>query len=110
MIAPLVDLTTALAFLAGLAALLTTGSWRAALRALLDLLIAAGLLHLSLARGWSALAVAAAVVALRHVLWAVLAAGSPAPMRTSRRRCGEDDHRLAWATRGEPGDDRRTTA
>lgn len=110
MTARLVDLTTALAFVAGLAALLTTGSWRAALRVLLDLLVAAGLLRLALGRGWPALATAAAVVLLRHLLWAALAAGSPAPWRTSPPSCGPDDHRLALAARGEPGPDRRTTA
>ena len=104
------DLTTGLAFLAGFAALVSTGSWRAALRVLLDLLVAAGLLRLSLAGGWSALAVAAAVVALRHVLWAVLAAGAPGPAATSPPRCGEDDPRLALAARGEHGADRRSTA
>ncbi|MBM0227283.1 MULTISPECIES: hypothetical protein [Micromonospora] len=109
MTGPLPDLTTGLAFLAGLAALVTTGSWRAALRALLDLLVAAGLLRLSLAGGWSALAVAAAVVALRHLLWAALAAGPPGPAPTSPPRCGGDDHRLALAARGEHGEDRRRT-
>ncbi|MCI4065900.1 hypothetical protein MRQ36_26455 [Micromonospora sp. R77] len=108
MTAALVDLTTALAFVAGLTALATTGAWRAALRVLLDLLVAAGLLHLSLARSWSALGAAAAVVALRQVLWAAVAAGPPGPVRRSPPRCGGDDHRLAWATRGEPDHDRRT--
>ncbi|WP_319462848.1 hypothetical protein [Micromonospora sp. RTP1Z1] len=107
MTGPLPDLTTGLAFLAGFAALVTTGSWRAALRALLDLLVAAGLLHLSLARGWSALTVAAAVVALRHLLWAALAAGAPGPAPTSLAPCGADDRRIALATRGEHGADRR---
>ncbi|WP_200207181.1 hypothetical protein [Micromonospora coerulea] len=107
---PLGDLATVLAFLAGFAALVTTGSWRAALRILLDLLVAAGLLHLSVAGGWTALAVAAAVVVLRRVLWVTLAAGTPGSAPTSPPRCAGDDHRLALAARGEHGEDRRTTA
>jgi hypothetical protein len=58
--------------------LLATWSWRTALRILLDLLTAAGLLGLSGAPGWGALAGAAAVVALRRLLWAVLAVPPPA--------------------------------
>ncbi|MFE0590771.1 hypothetical protein [Micromonospora echinospora] len=57
--------------------LLTSGSWRAALRILLDLLTAAGLLRLSGAPGWGALAAVAAIVALRRLLWAALAAAEP---------------------------------
>ncbi|SCL24476.1 hypothetical protein GA0074692_1775 [Micromonospora pallida] len=58
--------------------LLATGAWRTALRILLDLLTAAGLLGLSGAPGWGALAGAASVVALRQLLWAALAAPPPA--------------------------------
>ncbi|BCL17709.1 hypothetical protein [Micromonospora sagamiensis] len=57
--------------------LLTSGSWRAALRILLDLLTAAGLLRLGGAQGWGALAAVAAIVALRRLLWAALAVAEP---------------------------------
>lgn len=59
-------------------ALLTAGSWRTALRILLDLLTAAGLLRLTGARGWADLAGVAAIVALRQVLWAALTPDRPA--------------------------------
>ncbi|MEU4569256.1 hypothetical protein [Micromonospora sp. NPDC023956] len=75
--------------------LLTSGSWRTALRVLLDLLTAAGLLRLSGAPGWGALAGAAAVVALRRLLWVALVASATtadrapderhAPIRAGRR-------------------------
>ncbi|MDT0528979.1 hypothetical protein RM555_08235 [Micromonospora sp. DSM 115977] len=74
----LVTATTALAALAGLAVLLGTGSWRCAMRVLLDLLTAAGLLRLAGGQGWTALAAAAAIVLLRRLLWAALTANGPA--------------------------------
>ncbi|MFY1682435.1 hypothetical protein ACN265_12935 [Micromonospora sp. WMMD730] len=75
---------SALALGVGAVALLTTRSWRTALRVLLDLLVAAGLLRLAGGRSWSALATAAAVVVLRHLLSAGLnAAASTAPPPTA---------------------------
>jgi hypothetical protein len=65
------------ALLAGLAVLAGGGSWRLALRVLLDLLTAAGLLRLTADQAWAQVAEAAAVVALRVALWRVLAAGAP---------------------------------
>ncbi|MEV0329397.1 hypothetical protein AB0H63_23560 [Micromonospora echinospora] len=66
--------------------LLTSGSWRAALRILLDLLTAAGLLRLGGAQGWAALAAVAAIVALRRLLWAALAASEPTDGAPDDRR------------------------
>ncbi|MFI6820128.1 hypothetical protein ACIBJE_04145 [Micromonospora sp. NPDC050187] len=74
--------------------LLTSGSWRAALRILLDLLTAAGLLRLSGAPGWGALAAVAAIVALRRLLWAALAASeSSAGAAPEDRRAPTPAHR-----------------
>lgn len=84
MIATLVDLTTALAFLSALIVLLVSRSGRIALRVLLDLLVATSLLRLALAETWTALAMAAAVVTLRQVLWAAVATARPD--RTEHRR------------------------
>ncbi|MFG1779890.1 hypothetical protein ACGFIR_26405 [Micromonospora sp. NPDC049051] len=77
MIRALVTAVTAAAALAGLAVLLGTGSWRSAMRVLLDLLVAAGLLRLASGQGWTELAAAAAIVGLRRLLWAALTAGGP---------------------------------
>ncbi|MEU5940506.1 hypothetical protein ABZ807_15240 [Micromonospora sp. NPDC047548] len=76
--AGLASVATALALCCGAVVLLTAGSWHAALRVLLDLLVAAGLLRLAVGSGWRSLAAAAAVILLRHLLWAGLAAGPPA--------------------------------
>ncbi|MBQ1074292.1 hypothetical protein KBX06_14135 [Micromonospora sp. C31] len=77
MIPALVAAVTAAAALAGLAVLFGTGSWRSAMRVLLDLLTAAGLLRLAGGQGWPDLAAAAAIVLLRRLLWAALTAGGP---------------------------------
>ncbi|MFG3417429.1 hypothetical protein ACIBTZ_29220 [Micromonospora sp. NPDC049460] len=84
--------TTALATLAGLAALVGTRSWRCALRVLLDLLTAAGLLRLAVDQGWAELAAAAAIVLLRRLLWAALTGA--APPRLSAASSGQEDHHL----------------
>ncbi|WP_422756193.1 hypothetical protein [Micromonospora sp. WMMD708] len=85
---------SALALGVGAVALLTTRSWRTALRVLLDLLVAAGLLRLAGGRSWSALATAAAVVLLRHLLGAGLTAPPPtAPPTTDPR---------TWVSRAHP--------
>ncbi|MBF9133784.1 hypothetical protein I0C86_33340, partial [Plantactinospora sp. S1510] len=53
---PLGTLLTALALGSAAMTLLTTGSWRAAIRLLLDLLTAAGLIRLAAAQSWTDLA------------------------------------------------------
>ncbi|WP_207921463.1 hypothetical protein [Micromonospora sp. KC721] len=68
---------TGLALLCGAVVLVTVRSWRAALRVLLDLLVAAGLLRLAVDSGWDALATAAVIILLRRLLWAGLAAPVP---------------------------------
>lgn len=78
----LTAVVTALALLAAGTVLCTGGSWRTALRVLLDLLVAAGLLRLAAGRGWTALATAAAIVALRQLLWAAVSATGPVPPTT----------------------------
>ncbi|WP_229403419.1 hypothetical protein [Micromonospora okii] len=88
---------TAAAFLVGLAVLLGGNSWRLALRVLLDLLTAAGLLRLAGDQGWAQVAGAAAVVALRAALWRALSAPAPVPrplarptsLHRPRRSCSE---------------------
>ncbi|MFJ6194513.1 hypothetical protein [Micromonospora sp. NPDC092111] len=78
--ATLAALVAALALAAGAAVLLTARSWRTALRVLLDLLVAAGLLRLVAGPGWTALATEAAIIALRQLLWLGLGpAGSTPP-------------------------------
>ncbi|MBE1485453.1 hypothetical protein [Plantactinospora soyae] len=69
---PLGTLVTALALGSAAVVLLTTGSWRVAIRVLLDLLTAAGLIRLAAAQGWIDLASAAVIVLLRQVVSAVL--------------------------------------
>ncbi|WP_446209930.1 hypothetical protein [Micromonospora sp. IBSANI012] len=82
----LAGVATALALGSGAVVLLTVRSGRTALRVLLDLLVAAGLLRLSVGSGWAALATAAAIILLRQLLWAGLAAAPPAPGTDYRRR------------------------
>ncbi|MBB5826441.1 hypothetical protein ACGFI4_06380 [Micromonospora carbonacea] len=100
MTAPLPSVVTAVALLVGLATLAATGSWRRALRVLLDLLTAAGLLRLTGDQGWTQLAGAAAIVAVRTALWRVVVATTPpggtgrSAVRRGRARCGADDHAL----------------
>ncbi|MFC5926606.1 hypothetical protein [Micromonospora vulcania] len=112
MIGALVTAVTALALTAGLATVFATGSVRTAVRVLLDLLTAAGLLRLAGGPGWSALASAAAIVALRQMLAAALATARPwsrgqFPPPWSRRQspppCAVDGHHLPLAVRGETG-------
>ncbi|MFC6018521.1 hypothetical protein ACFP2T_20210 [Plantactinospora solaniradicis] len=69
---PLGTLLTALALGSAAVTLLTTGSWRTAIRLLLDLLTAAGLIRLAAAQSWIDLASAAVIVALRQLISAVL--------------------------------------
>ncbi|MFC8619079.1 hypothetical protein ACFT9M_22040 [Micromonospora purpureochromogenes] len=80
----LAGVATALALGSGAVVLLTVRSGRTALRVLLDLLVAAGLLRLAVGSGWTALATAAAIILLRQLLWAGLAAAPPTPAPTIR--------------------------
>ncbi|MBM0233234.1 hypothetical protein JNW91_16020 [Micromonospora sp. STR1_7] len=100
---------TALALVTGVVIVLSTGAPRTAIRVLLDLLIAAGLLRLVGNPGWNGLAGAAAIIALRQLLWAALGVAPPWPRRQSRPPCGGDDHHLPLAVRGGTGDSGRTT-
>ncbi|WP_433528723.1 hypothetical protein ACQPYA_20540 [Micromonospora sp. CA-263727] len=68
MTATLSAVVTVLGALAATVALVATGSWPTALRVLLDMLVAAGLLRLTGNQGWPDLAAVAAVVVLRLVL------------------------------------------
>ncbi len=75
------------AVLAGLVTLLLTQRVRAALPVALDFLTAAGLLRLSAQQTWQAIAGAAAVIAVRHlVLWAFAQQTGPLPVARSRFR------------------------
>ncbi|MBY8874727.1 hypothetical protein K7640_23135 [Micromonospora sp. PLK6-60] len=99
-------LVTTLALVCAVVALVTSRSWRAALRVLLDLLTAAGLLRLTVDQGWTELAGAALIIMVRRLLWAVLATGPPALFRRSG---GGNDHGLTWR-HGETGYNGRNTA
>jgi hypothetical protein len=68
----------AAALLLGAAALLLTRDARAALAILLDLLLVAGLLHLSASAAWTAIGTAALVVTIRKVVAHGLRAGRSA--------------------------------
>lgn len=59
--------------------LLAAASWRAALRVLLELLTAAGLVRLATARTWTDVATVAVIVVIRTVLSAVLLGPASAP-------------------------------
>lgn len=59
--------------------LLLTASWRAALRTLLELLMAAGLVRLAAAQSWTDLAAAAAIVVIRNLLSTALLSPPPRP-------------------------------
>ncbi|MCU0300264.1 MAG: hypothetical protein MUF35_01515 [Candidatus Nanopelagicales bacterium] len=91
-LAGLVDAAASLLALAGV--LLAVAIWvsardlRAALAVLLDLLLVVGLLRLGLLRTWTDLLVAAALVAVRRVVWFGLAQRShhPAPAAPDPRR------------------------
>jgi hypothetical protein len=76
-------LTVAAAILAGAVVLARTRSTGRALPVLLDLLTAAGLLRLSAVPTWDALAVTAAVVALRRLVTAGVRTASTARRPTT---------------------------
>ncbi|MCG5466226.1 hypothetical protein AB0K35_12810 [Micromonospora sp. NPDC053740] len=99
----LVTAVTALALVAGVLTTLTTGALRRGVRVVLDLLTAAGLLHLAGEPGWNGLAGAVAIIALRQLLGAALSRRPPWSGRQSPAPCAEDDHHLPLASTGETG-------
>ncbi|MET8348303.1 hypothetical protein [Micromonospora sp. NPDC005206] len=105
----LVTAVTALALVAGVVTLLSTGAVRTAVRVLLDLLTAAGLLRLAGDPSWASLVGSAAIVALRQLLGVALGAFPPRSRRQFRRPCAADGHHLPLAVRGETGARGRTT-
>ncbi|MGK5740841.1 hypothetical protein [Micromonospora sp. URMC 103] len=109
MIAALVTTVTAAAFVAAAVVLLCTGRALLAVRILLDLLTAAGVLRLAGNRTWSALGAAVMIIVLRQLLWAALSEHGRGSRRQSPPRCGKDDHHLPLAVRGEAGDTGRMT-
>ncbi|WCN78733.1 hypothetical protein [Micromonospora sp. LH3U1] len=106
---PLVTVVTALALVAGVVIALSTGALRTAVRVLLDLLTAAALLRLAADPGWSGLAGAVAIIALRQLLGAALSGPPPWSGRQSPASCAGDDHHLPLAVRGETGESGRVT-
>ncbi|WP_435207858.1 hypothetical protein [Micromonospora sp. bgisy143] len=103
MITGLVEVVTALALVVGVVTAVCTGDVRVAVRVLLDLLTAAGLLRLAGDPAWGGLASTAAIVALRQLLAAALTLPPPWSRRQSGPRCGDDDHRLPWAVPAKQG-------
>lgn len=97
MTATLVTAVTALALVVGVVTALSTGALRTAVRVLLDLLTAAGLLRLVGDPGWNGLAGAVAIIALRQLLGAALASPPPWSGRQSSASCADDDHHLPLA-------------
>ncbi|MET8324545.1 hypothetical protein [Micromonospora sp. NPDC005189] len=105
----LVTAVTALALVIGVVIVLSSGAFRIAVRVLLDLLTAAGLLRLVGDPGWNGLAGAAAIITLRQLLGAALSAPPPWSGRQSPAPCAGDDHHLPLAVRGETGESGRIT-
>lgn len=105
----LVTAVTALALVTGVVIVLSTGALRSAVRVLLDLLTAAGLLRLAGDPGWNGLAGAVAIIALRQLLGAALSVPPPWSRRQSPASCAGDDHHLPLAVRGETGESGRIT-
>ncbi|TWJ21773.1 hypothetical protein [Micromonospora endolithica] len=106
MIAAMVAFVPVLAVVVAGVVLLTVRSWRAALRVLLDLLTAAGLLRLAGDLAWTDLAAAAAIIVLRRMLWGALAADDPA--RLSPAPGGQKDRHLPLPVGGDNGKNGRT--
>ncbi|MEU7752745.1 hypothetical protein [Micromonospora sp. NPDC049171] len=105
----LIMVVTALALVVGVVTALSTGALRTAVRVLLDLLTAAGLLRLVGEPGWNGLAGAVAIIALRQLLGKALSSSPPWSGRQSPARCAGDDQHLRLAVRGETGDSGRMT-
>ncbi|GGO28600.1 hypothetical protein [Micromonospora parathelypteridis] len=103
MIGTLATVVTALALVVGVVIALTTVALRTAVRVLLDLLTAAGLLRLAGDPGWNGLAGAAAIIALRQLLGAALNTRPPWSGRQSPARCAVDDQHLPLALEAKPG-------
>ncbi|MGN9813492.1 hypothetical protein ACTMSW_29610 [Micromonospora sp. BQ11] len=106
MIPALAAALTSAAVVAAGVVLLTGRSWRPALRVLLDLLTAVGLLRLSVAQGWADLVAAAVIILLRRLLWAALTVDGTA--RLSPASGGQKDHHLPLPVGGENGKNGRT--
>ncbi|MFD8526982.1 hypothetical protein ACFV0L_06180 [Streptosporangium canum] len=70
-------LAVVMGLVAALAALLRGGGPGGAMAVLLDFLVAAGLLRLSLAQTWTAIAVAALTIVIRKVVVAALSLRTP---------------------------------
>lgn len=85
LVAVLVPLVVAAALATSALTLLFTRSPRTALPVLLDLLLAAGLLRLSVTASWQAIGSAALVVAIRKVVTLGLSTGRAAAQATSTR-------------------------
>ncbi|MGC4746309.1 hypothetical protein ACLQ28_11675 [Micromonospora sp. DT201] len=107
--AALVTAVTALALVTGVVTALTTAALRTAIRLLLDLLTAAGLLRLAGDPGWNGLAGAVAIIALRQLLGAALSVPPSWSRRQSPAPCAAEDHPLPLAVRGETGESGRIT-
>lgn len=82
---PLGDALTTVALATATVTLLITGSWRTALRVLLDLLTAAGLIRLAAVQGWTDLAGAAVIIALRQLVSAALLGAGRRPSNRAAR-------------------------
>jgi hypothetical protein len=106
-VSALVTAVTALALISALVTVLTSGAGRTAVRVLLDLLTAAGLLRLAGGLGWTDLASAAAIVALRQLLGVALGTAPPWSRRQSPPPCAENDRPLPLAVRGKTGESGR---
>ncbi|MGK5441260.1 hypothetical protein ACSNN7_05445 [Micromonospora sp. URMC 105] len=103
MSAPLADVVALLALCCAAVVLLAARSWRTSMRVLLDLLLPAGLLRLIAGSGWGALTMAAAIILLRQLLWAGLAAGPPtrAPTITAVLRVERSRPTVSGRTQSE---------
>ncbi|MEU7985913.1 hypothetical protein AB0B56_13700 [Streptosporangium canum] len=82
-------LAVVMGLVAALAALLRGGGPGGAMAVLLDFLVAAGLLRLSLAQTWTAIAVAALTIVIRKVVVAALSLRTPPPAPRLTRRAPE---------------------
>ncbi|MER7441147.1 MULTISPECIES: hypothetical protein [Micromonospora] len=105
----LVAVVTGLALLSGAAVLVGSGRPLPAVRVLLDLLTAAGVLRLASGRSWDALAVAVFIILLRQLVWASLSNASPWPRRQSSAPLRDRRSPPTVGGRGEAGESGRVT-
>jgi hypothetical protein len=82
-------LVVVMGLVAALAALLRGGGPASAMAVLLDFLVAAGLLRLSLAQTWTAIAVATLTIVIRKVVVAALSLRTRPPVPRLTRRAPE---------------------